>query len=429
MKNAVLFKVLIAICLAIIAGWVTGTEAQLFGVPYVKFYGLIGQLFLNALMLVVVPLVTASIITGTARMGSEHSFGALGAKTFGYYILTSFLAIVVGVTVFFLIGTGGSGNLGLMGATALKGSALEAAAQGDAFDKIAQVLMRVVPSNIISAAAQGQILGLIGFCILFGIFLSKIEAQAASVVLNFWKGIFQIMMKITHFVMKALPIGVFGLVAKVVATTGADAFGSVAWFSVALIVGLLIFSLIVLPLMLALIAGVNPILHFRAMAPALFTAFSTSSSAASLPITIECVEQRAGVSNRICSFTVPLGTSLSMSGTAMHQTVASLFIAQAYGLELTLPIIFTVMFMGLLMSIGVAGIPSASLISVMIILPAIGVPVEGVGLIMAVERILDMCRTVVNVLGNTCCAVLVARSEGEKDVLVAHSLSNPKVTG
>lgn len=429
MKNSVLLKVFIAILLAVVVGWITGPTAQIFGVTYVRIFGLIGQLFLNSLMLVVVPLVTASIITGTAKMGGDHAFGVLGAKTFSYYFLISLLAVLVGTGTFLIIDPAASLDISVASKMLENQvSTLPSALQGDSFDKISQILLRVVPSNIFAAASQGQMLGMIVFSILFGLFLSKIESHPASIVTGFFKGVFQIMMKITHFFMRALPIGVFGLVAKVVASTGLESLSSVALFTLTVISGLLIFSLIILPLLLAFIAKVNPILHFRAMGPALLTAFSTSSSAASIPVTIECVEKRAGVSNRICSFIIPLGTSFSLSGSAMHQCVASLFIAQVYGFDLSIAAIATIVIMALLTSFGMAGIPSASLISTVVILQTIGVPIEGVGLVMAIERILDMCRTTVNVLGNTCCAVLVAKSEGEKEVLAATPLLSPKVT-
>lgn len=417
MKNKVLIKVLAAILLAVFAGWITGPDTQILGIPYVKIFGLIGQLFLNALMLVVVPLVASSIITGTARMGSDQSFGSLGAKTFGYYAGLSLLAILVGLCFALMINPGAQESVSLSNLDTKRVSDVLAHSQGTAFDKVEQILLRMIPSNILAVASQGQMLGIIFFCLLFGYFITKIEAQPASILLGFWKGIFQIMMAITQLVMKALPIGVFGLVAKVVVTTGLTAFASVAWFTFTVVLGLLVFALAVLPVILLFVGKVNPILHFRAMAPALFTAFSTSSSAASLPITLECLEQRAGVSNRICSFTVPLGSSLSMSGSALYQCVAVLFIAQVYVIDLSSITLFMVVLMSLLTSMGLAGIPSASLVSIVIILHTIGVPADGIGLVMAVERILDMCRTTVNVLGNTCCAVLVARSEGETEVL------------
>lgn len=414
MKNHILLKVFISIVLAIIAGWITGTDQAFFGVPYLKMYNLIGQLFLNALYLVAVPLVTASIILGTVRMGSESSFGLLGLKTFGFYFLSSSLAVLVGIIGFFFIffefATDSMASSIVTGNTI---SAVNIQPPGDLFDTITQIFLRLVPSNILAAASQGQMLGLICFSILFGFFLSKIEGPSASVILHFWEGIFQIMMNMTHLIMRALPIGVFGLVAKVIATTGLELIASSAWYFLTAVASLFVYSFVVIPMLLIFIVGINPILYFRAMFPALFTAFSTSSSAATLPVTMECVEKGVGVSNRICSFSIPLGTSLNMSGGALCMTVASLFIAASYGIPLTANHVSLIGMMALLTSMGIAGIPSASLISVALILNTIGVPAEGIGLIIAVDRILDMFRTTVNVLGNATCTVLIAHSEGE----------------
>ena len=222
------------------------------------------------------------------------------------------------------------------------------------------------------------------------------------------------MMKITHLVMRALPIGVFGLVAKVVATTGAEAFLSVAWFTLTVLIGLFIYAVIVLPLLLKLIAKVSPVAHFYAMGPALLTAFSTSFSAATLPLTLECLEKRANVSNRICSFTVPLGTSLNLTASALFIGATVLFIAQVYAVPMSFGFLINVFLLVIFSSIGLAGIPSACLIGAVLVLHTLGLPADAIGLVMAVERILDMFRTVVNVFGTSCCAVLVASSEGEK---------------
>lgn len=414
MKNHILLKVFIAIFLAVIAGWITGADQAFFGVPYLKMYTLIGQLFLNALYLVAVPLVTASIILGTVRMGSESSFGLLGLKTFGFYFLSGSLAVLVGITGFFFIFFQFSNDpiaFSIVNEKTL--SAVNIQPPGDLFDTFTQIFLKLIPSNILVAASQGQMLGLICFSILFGFFISKIEKGAAAVMLSFWEGIFQIMMKMTHLIMKALPIGVFGLVAKVVATTGLDAITSSVWYFLTAVASLLIYSFAVIPMLLIFIARINPIRYFRAMFPALFTAFSTSSSAATLPVTMECIEKGVGVSNRICSFSIPLGTSLNMSGGALCMTVASLFIATTYAIPLTVNTVSLIGMMALLTSMGIAGIPSASLISVALILNTIAVPAEGIGLIIAVDRILDMFRTTVNVLGNATCAVLIAHSEGE----------------
>jgi proton glutamate symport protein len=188
-------------------------------------------------------------------------------------------------------------------------------------------------------------------------------------------------------------------------------------FTLSVILGLGVFVLIALPLLLKFIGKVRPLRHFKAMGPALITAFSTSSSSATLPITIDCVEKRAGVSNRICSLVIPLGTSINMSGSALYECVAAMFIAQAYGIELSFLSQILLVFLALITSIGVAGVPSASLVAIIAMLKALDLPLEGIGLFIAVDRILDMCRTTVNVFSDSCCAILVARTEGEQNVL------------
>lgn len=417
MKNNTLLKVLIAIALAVIAGLLTGSTTEIFGVPVVKIYNLIGQLFLNALTLVVVPLVASSIITGTARMGSDSSFGKLGGKTFGFFVLNVVTAILVGLLIVALFRPGVGTAITPADTSGLL-KTIELQAQGDTFDKFAEIFLKIVPSNILAVASQGQMLGLIFFSLLFGYFISKIDRHNGAIVLGFFNGIFEIMMKITHLVMKALPIGVFGLMAKVVATTGFDKVYSVAWFFLAVLVGFFIHMVLVQSAFLKLIAGVNPMRHFQAMGPAILTAFSTSSSAATLPIAIECVEKNAGVSNRITSFALPLGVSLNTAGTALYVCISVFFIAQEYGVELNFASKVMVALMAFLTSFGIAGIPSGCLVSLIVVLHSIGIPAEGIGLVLAVERFLDMGRSVVNTFCNSCSSVLIARSEGEATGLV-----------
>lgn len=413
MGNKSLLKVLAAIILAVIAGSLTGTNTEIAGgITYYQLYQLIGQLFLNALTLVVVPLVSASIITGAARIGGEKSAGKLGFKIFAVFFGTSFLAILVGWLLANFIKPGiFSHNAPLLP----DGKLLELASQANegAFSKIEQILLKIVPSNILLVASQGQMLGLIFFSLLFGFFLSRIEEEPARILKGFWQGIFQVMMKMTQLVMKVLPIGVFALVAKSIASIGLSSIASVGYFFFTVLLGLAIYMLLVLPLLLQVLAKVNPLAHIKAMAPALITAFSTTSSAATLPVTLECVEKKIGVSNRIAGFMLPLGSSVNLAGSSLQVIVAVFTIAQTYGLDLSLATQIVVFTMTLLLSFGMAGIPSASLISIMLILTTIGFPADGIGLILAVERILDMFRTMVNVFSNSCCAVLVARSEGE----------------
>jgi Na+/H+-dicarboxylate symporter len=424
MKNKVLIKVFAAIFLAVGAGLWSGADKALGGVPFVQLYNLIGQLFLNALTLVVVPLVSSSIIVGAARMGSEGALGTLGYKTFSYFILTMVLAVVVGLVCVMLIKPGIGQSVEELKSSHPQASRLvelHAQGQGGSFQKIEQLLLKLVPSNILAAASQGQMLGLIFFSLLFGYFTSTIDPYPSQIILGFWNAIFQVMMKITHLVMRALPIGVFGLVAKVVATTGIETFRSVAWFTLTFFIALFIYAGIVLPLLLKFVAKVSPLAHVRAMAPALLTAFSTSSSAATLPLTLECLEKRAQVPNRICSFTVPLGTSLNLTASALFICVTVFFIAQVYSVTWSLGSIATIFLLIIFSSIGMAGIPSACLVGAILVLHTIGLPVDAIGLVLAVERLLDMCRAVVNVFGTSCCAVLVARSEKEKHTLTSLS--------
>lgn len=413
------WQILIALLLAVAAGSLTGTGAELFGVRFYAVYDFIGTLFLNALKMLIVPLVVSSIIVGISGIGSGGAFGRLGLKTLLYYLTTTFFAVLVGLAVVNLVAPGmvdgvpAKHLIGMSESTSDVVARVEGKGTGD----LVEVFLRMVPTNVIAAAANGQMLGLIFFSLLFGFFMTKIEEVYAEGMYSFWQGIFQVMMNITDWVMKFAPIGVFGLVAKVVASTGLSAFIPLAWFFASVLAGLTVHFLVVLPLLLYFVGRVNPLRHFRAMAPALLTAFSTSSSAATLPLTMECVEKNAGVSNRTSSFVLPLGATVNMDGTALYECVAAMFIAQAYGIELGFVQQFTIVVMALVTSIGVAAIPSASLVAIAIILAAVGLPVEAIGLILAVDRILDMCRTSVNIFSDSCGAVIIARLDGEKGIL------------
>lgn len=415
-RNKSLLMILGAIFLGALIGGMLGTQSTLFGITYVSIFNLIGTLFLHALMLVVVPLVSSSIISGVARMAQDHSFGRLGAKTFFFYILTTFLAVVIGVTFVNLIKPGASVNITGMDFSAHVDTAKKASSILEG-DNIKNLILEIIPSNIIDALSKAQMLGIIFFSIIFGYCIPKIQNQDSDKLLGVISGIFSVMIQVTHLVLKCLPIGVFCLVAETFASFGFESLRSLALFFITALAALVSFSTIVLPLLLKFVAKVKPMRHLRAMGPAIATAFSTSSSSATLPVTMDCVEKRAKVSNKICSLVIPLGTSMNMSGSALYECVAALFVAQAFGLEISLLTQIVVGFLALLTSLGVAGIPAGSLVCVIVILKTLGLPPEGIGLFLAVDRILDMCRTTVNVFSDSCCAVLVARSEGEKEVL------------
>lgn len=416
------WQIAIALALAIPAGLAAGEDGGLFGITFYQIFDFLGTLFLNALKMIIVPLVIASIITGIAGIGGTRGLGRLGGKTLVYYLSTSLLAILVGLAMVNLIQPGvvEGDPREVFGFTA-DASAIEQKVAGQGAGEVVDVFLRMVPVNIVSAAANGQMLGIIFFALLFGFFMTRIEEAYAEGQYNFWQGIFQTMMGITDWVMRFAPLGVFALVAKVVASTGLEAFGPLAAFFLTVLAALAIHFFVTLPLLLNLAGRVNAWRHYRAMAPALLTAFSTSSSSATLPLTMECVEKNAGVSNRTSSFVLPLGATVNMDGTALYECVAAMFIAQAYGLELSLATQFTIVLVALLTSIGVAGIPSASLVAIAIILGAIGLPAEGIGLILAVDRILDMCRTAVNVFSDSCGAVVIGRLEGEQGILQENS--------
>ncbi len=413
------WQILIALVLAVAVGLLTGTEAGLFGITFYSIFDFVGKLFLNALKMLIVPLIVSSIIVGVAGIGGTHGLGRLGGRTVIYYLTTSLFAILVGLMVVNLVEPGvvdGQPAKDLIGFSADAAEVQEKVA-GKGTGDVVEVFLRLIPTNVVEAASSGQMLGLIFFSLLYGFFMTRITEDYAEAQYNFWQGVFEIMMKITDLVMRFAPLGVFALVAKVVASTGFDAFAPLAMFFFSAVAALAIHFLVTLPLLLYFVGRVNPIRHYKAMGPALLTAFSTASSSATLPITMECVEKNAGVSNRTTSFVLPLGATINMDGTALYECVAAMFIAQAYGIELGFATQFTVVLIALLTSIGVAGIPAASLVAIAIILAAVGLPVEGIGLILAVDRILDMMRTSVNIFSDSCGAVIIGRLEGEEGIL------------
>lgn len=416
-KKASPLKVFLAIFLGMLIGSLTQKGQTFFGIdlfPYAfPIYDLFGKLFINALTLVVVPLVSSSIITGIARIGNETAFKRLGAKTFSFYLGTSLLAILIGLFFVNLFHPGSSIQPDALLPTVSTADLQKQLSLEESFH-FSDILLQVIPSNIVDTFAHGQMLGLIFFSLIFGFCISKIKEENSLTLIRFWEGIFQAMIRFTHILMRFLPVGVFFLVAKVFAEAGFKSLQSLGLFTLSVFLGLVTFMFIGLPLLVYLMTKASPVQLFRALGPALITAFSTSSSSATLPITIDCVEKRAGVSNRICSLVIPLGTSVNMSGSALYECVAAMFIAQAYGVDLSFSFQFLIALLALLTSIGVAGVPSASLVAIIAILKALHLPIEGIALFIAVDRILDMCRTTVNVFSDACCAILVAKSEGEK---------------
>ncbi|MBE0639082.1 MAG: dicarboxylate/amino acid:cation symporter [Bacteroidales bacterium] len=392
------WQILIALILAVLFG--------IFFKGYVGYVSWMGEIFLRALKMIIIPLIISSIISGITNIGNADNIGRLGIKTIIYYLTTSVFAIFTGLVLVNIFKPGIGADLNLKQQVDL----------GMESDTLATTLIKIIPDNIFNAmSSNGQMLSVIFFAMLFGFFITRVKTDYQEMLTGFFNAVFEVMMKLTLFIIKFTPFGIFGLVAEKVAQQN-DLSGlmqSMGLYMLVVITGLAIHSIITLPLLVKLVGKTKPMKHFRCMQTPLLTAFSTSSSSATLPLTIQAVENNSGVSNKICSFTLPLGATINMDGTALYECVAVIFIAQAYGVELSFVQQVIVVITALLASIGAAGIPMAGLVMITIVLSAVGLPLEGVGLILAVDRILDMFRTTVNVWSDTCGAVIIAKIEGE----------------
>jgi len=384
----------------------------------------IGTLFLNALKMVVIPLIVTSIICGVTKIGAESNFKRLGLKTLGFYSLSGLLAVTVGLLCVNLLEPGVIDEeirqKMLQNKDSFESEKMDSAMQraDDGWSNLVTIFHRMVPTNIFKAAVEGQLLGLIFFSLLFGFFVAKQPSKPKEAQASFWESLNSVILSLTNFIISFAPYGIFGLVTPTLMSVGLDTLYVMGGFALTVLFGLLIHSLLVLPLLLKVTAKINAIEHFKAMAPALLTAFSTASSSATLPLTMKCVTQRVGVSNKVGSFTLPLGATMNMDGTALFECVVVVFLAQLFGIDMSWSVQFSVVLMALLTSVGVAGIPSASLVAIIVILQAVGFPEEtismGVGIVYVVDRFLDMTRTAVNVLGDSCAAAVIGKSEGEK---------------
>ncbi len=370
----------------------------------------LGDIFMRLLRMVIVPLILTSIISGVAGIGDSKSLGRLGAKTFGYYIMTSTLAIIVGLSLTNIIQPGV--GVEVVQEQEISPEDLEQAGS------VTDILMRIIPLNPVRAAAEGDILGVIFFAIVFGFAITQLPEKQRAPLLGFFDTAFEAMMKLTRTVIRLAPIGVFGLIGRAVSTMGFDVFSAVGKYMLTIGAGLSIHLLIVLPVIFFLLTKRNPLDHYRAMASAMAFAFSSSSSSATLPLTMESVEKNAGVSNKVSSFVLPMGATVNMDGTALYECAGVLFIAQVLGVGLDFGQQVMVVITALLASIGAAGVPSAGLVMIFIVLQAVNLTTPAayalVGIMLAVDRPLDMYRTVVNITSDSIGAAVIAHSEGEK---------------
>jgi Na+/H+-dicarboxylate symporter len=373
----------------------------------VLYVSWMGDLFLRALKMIIIPLILSSLISGITSIGSGSNLGRLGLKTFAYYISSSLFAIITGL--FFV-------NLFKPGIGADLNFSEMVIGLEEKQKSFRDILIEIIPTNIFEAFTSSDMLSIIFFAILFGFFINKVQLIHREVLKKAFNAIFDVMMQITTFIIKFTPLGIFGIVAKVIADQ--DDLGGLAsrmgLYMGTVILALLVHFFITLPLLTKYIGRAKPFVHMKNMSAPLLTAFSTCSSGATLPLTINAVETKSGVSNKISSFTLPLGATINMDGTALYECIAAIFIAQAYGYDLSFFSQFVIVVTALLASIGAAAIPMAGLVMITVILTAVGLPLEGIGLILAVDRILDMFRTATNVWSDSCGAVIIAKSEGEK---------------
>lgn len=388
---------------------------------FVQICELLGKIFMNGLKMLVVPLITSSIICGMMGFGSKSEFRRLGLKTFLFYFLSCLVSVIIGLCVVNILRPGyTSPDL----ASKILGQANVMPEQFVSFEavensKISEFFLRLIPPNIFQAATDNtQILGIIMFSLLFGFFIGRLPEHLRDVQCKLWEGIQQITRNITRIVIAFSPIGVFGLVTPILLNTGLDVIRPLLFFVATILIGFLLYTFGFLYLLLRFVGKITPWAHYKAMAPVTLMAFSTSSSAAALPLALDRIENISKVSPKTARFTLPLGITINMCGTALYECVVVIFIAQLYQTTQGIPFgLFdqvTVVLMALLTSVGVAGIPASGLIAITMILSSVGLPIESVGVIWVVERILDMFRTAVNVFNDTCGTVIIARSEGER---------------
>ena len=328
------------------------------------------------------------------------------------FILTNLLAILLGFLLINLLRDQFTSAAHTI--AKIKNGGVPIESSGKALNGIGDVIQKIIPSNIFYALSNGQMLGIIFFSLIFGYSITRIEGQPHEVLKNFWNGLFQALIKITLLIIKFLPLGVFVLVAKEFAQTGVSTLKSLAFYLLIVLVGLAIHFTITLPLLLRFVGKLRPLAHIKAMSKALITAFFTSSSSATIPVTLNCLEKNERVSNKISNLTVPLGSSINLSGSALFVVITSAFISLAYGINLNFTAQLTIFLLTFLTTLGVASVPSGCLVTAMLVLKGLGIPPEEIGIVIAVDRILDMFRTMTNVFSTSSCTVIVAKLEGEK---------------
>lgn len=362
-----------------------------------------GQGFIRLMQMLVVPLVFCSLVCGSMAIGDTKTLGKVGVKTILFYIATTAIAVSIAMSTAFIINPG----LGLD----MDAIQVSEVSQAAASPSIADTLLNIIPKNPINAMANGDMLPIIVFALFVGVMLAKLGTKVDTVA-NFFSQFNDVMMEMTNTVMKIAPLGVFCLISRTFATVGFAAFLPMLKYMGSVVLALLIQCFGVYQIMLFVFTKLNPVKFIKKFLPVMGFAFSTATSNATIPISIDTLTKKIGVSKQISSFTIPLGATINMDGTSIMQGVAVVFIAQAFGIELTLGNLLTVILTATIASIGTAGVPSVGLVTLAMVLTSVGLPTEGIALIMGIDRILDMLRTAVNITGDAVCTTIVCHQEG-----------------
>lgn len=415
-KRSLTTRILIALALGLVAGLIVHpmSEGTLRDTILIDgIFQLLGQIFLRAIMMIVVPLVFISLVNGAASMGDVKKLGRVGAKTVTFYLLTTALAIIIALSIGAIMKPGIGLDL----------TAIEAV-ETTVNEKLplTQIIYEMVPNNPINAMAEGNMLQIIVFAIVTGVGLSLLGEKGKG-LLKLFEDLNELVMKLVEIVMLLAPVGVFGLIAKTFANTGLSALVPLAKYVIAVYIGLIIHLTIVYGGLFKGFTGLSLKTFYKKFLPAMTVAFSTASSGATVPVSLEICENELGIDRSISSFTVPLGATINMDGTAIMQGVAVFFIAQVYNIPLTFSMILTIVLTATLASIGTAGVPGAGAIMLALVVQSVGLPMEGIALIMGIDRLVDMGRTAVNITGDAVCTSIIAKQEGELDVDVFNDLS------
>jgi Na+/H+-dicarboxylate symporter len=424
------------ILIGLVAGAVAGFVANVFGLEMLQtLFGWmepLGTAFIRLITMIVIPLVVASLLVGTASLGDLRKLGRIGGKTLAYYMCTTAVAVTIGLGISNFVQPGGRVDPATRDSLSERygGDAAASMDLAESAPSTVDVLLNMIPRNPVQAAAEMDLLPLIFFTIVFGAAISMVQEEYRKPVLDVFHGINEASMIVIAWVMKLAPYAVFALIASVVANFGLDLLRSLLIYTLTVAAGLLLHAFGTYALVVRFLAKLNPADFYRRIANAPLVAFSTSSSNATLPVTMETAEEQLGVSNEVASFVLPLGATINMDGTALYQAVAVMFIAQIYGIPLSMGDQLVVVLTATLASVGAAGVPSAGIITLIIVLNSVGLQGQvqaGIALILGVVRILDMIRTAVNVTGDLSASAVVARSEGEE--LIPHPVDHPLPVG